>query len=58
MNSNETSFKSSTALAESARYVLGDRVQVQQVVLNLVLNSIEAMGSVATSARLLEISST
>ena len=48
----------STALAESARYVLGDRVQVQQVVLNLVLNSIEAMGSVATSARLLEISST
>jgi signal transduction histidine kinase len=32
-------------------------VQVQQVVLNLVLNSIEAMGSVATSARMLAISS-
>jgi PAS domain S-box-containing protein len=35
--------------------VLGDRVQLQQVVMNLVLNAVEAMSSVAESVRELSI---
>src|SRR5262249_54456203 len=35
-----------TRLADGLLPVQGDRVQVQQVVLNLVLNAVEAMGSV------------
>jgi len=45
-----------TRLAEGPLSVHGDRVQVQQVVLNLVLNAVEAMGSVEAGARELQIS--
>jgi C4-dicarboxylate-specific signal transduction histidine kinase len=40
-----------TRLAEGLFTVQGDRVQVQQVPLNLVLNAVEAMGSVAAEPR-------
>jgi PAS domain S-box-containing protein len=40
-----------TRLAERMHPVQGDRVQVQQVVLNLILNAVEAIGSVAAGAR-------
>jgi len=45
-----------TLLAERMNPVQGDRVQVQQVVLNLILNAIEAIGSVEAGARELLIS--
>ena len=44
-----------TRLAPGLNSVRGDRVQLQQVVLNLVLNGVEAMGSVAEGARTLTI---
>jgi PAS domain S-box-containing protein len=40
-----------TRLAEGLSPVHGDRVQLQQVVLNLILNAVEAMGSIETGAR-------
>jgi PAS domain S-box-containing protein len=44
-----------TRLAGTLPAVWGDRVQLQQVVLNLIMNAIESMGGVATRARLLTI---
>jgi PAS domain S-box-containing protein len=44
-----------TRLADGLFSVQGDRVQVQQVVLNLILNAVEAMGSVEAGARELSI---
>jgi signal transduction histidine kinase len=43
-------------LAEGLLPVHGDRVQLQQVVLNLILNAVEAMGSVEAETRELLIS--
>ena len=45
-----------TRLAEGLLPVLGDRVQLQQVLLNLILNAAEAMSSVEEGARELVIS--
>jgi signal transduction histidine kinase len=45
-----------TRLADGLSPVQGDRVQLQQVVLNLVLNAVEAMGSVEAGTRELSIS--
>ncbi len=45
-----------TRLADGLFPVLGDRVQLQQVLLNLILNAAEAMGSVEEGARKLLIS--
>jgi C4-dicarboxylate-specific signal transduction histidine kinase len=45
-----------TRLSEGLFPVQGDRIQLQQVVLNLILNAVEAMGSVAAGARELLIS--
>jgi PAS domain S-box-containing protein len=47
-----------TRLAEGLCPVHGDRVQLQQVVLNLLLNAVEAMGSVEAAPRELLISTT
>lgn len=46
-----------TELAEPSSSTIGDRVQLQQVVLNLIMNGVEAMSPVADRPRLLRISS-
>jgi PAS domain S-box-containing protein len=54
LTENEVSVR--TRLAEGLLPVQGDRVQVQQVTLNLILNAVEAMGSIEAAARELLIS--
>jgi PAS domain S-box-containing protein len=44
-------------LSEGIPKILADRVQLQQVVLNLMMNAIEAMGSVQNGARILGVNS-
>ena len=44
-------------LATDVPHVLGDRIQLQQVILNLVMNGIEAMGTVTDRSRELLIRS-
>ena len=46
-----------TQLADELPLVLGDRIQLQQVILNLVMNGIEAMGTVTDRSRELLIRS-
>ncbi|MDB5519307.1 MAG: hypothetical protein JWQ17_6065 [Tardiphaga sp.] len=46
-----------THLSTGDRTVFGDRVQLQQVVLNLIMNSIEAMSAVTDRPKVLTISS-
>jgi signal transduction histidine kinase len=45
-----------TRLAQGSLAIHGDRVQLQQVLLNLILNAVEAMGSVEAGPRELLIS--
>jgi predicted ATPase/signal transduction histidine kinase/GAF domain-containing protein len=44
-----------TALSDSLGPIIGDRVQLQQVILNLVMNGIEAMGAVVHRPRMLRV---
>ncbi|WP_050477939.1 ATP-binding protein [Herbaspirillum rhizosphaerae] len=44
-------------LTQENLYAMGDFVQIQQVLLNLVINAIEAMAEIATRTRILSISS-
>ena len=47
-----------TELAAADRPVMGDRVQLQQVLLNLIMNGVEAMRGITERAKELSISST
>ena len=53
MNRHRVSLQ--TQLANDLPGVLGDRIQLQQVILNLILNAIQAMSGVADGPRCLEV---
>jgi len=53
---NHQRWRHQTRLSEELFPIHGDRVQLQQVVLNLLLNAVEAMGSVEAAPRELLIS--
>jgi signal transduction histidine kinase len=44
-------------LPEDVPFVLGDRVQLQQVIMNLIMNGADAMSSIIDRSRILSISS-
>jgi signal transduction histidine kinase len=46
-----------TELMEDLPQVLADRVQLQQVIMNLTMNAVEAMGSITNRARVLRVKS-
>jgi C4-dicarboxylate-specific signal transduction histidine kinase len=46
-----------TRLANDLPFLMGDRIQLQQVILNLVLNAIQAMSGITDGSRELEVSS-
>ena len=46
-----------TQLSDDVPLILGDRIQLQQVILNLIINAIEAMSGVSDGPRELQISS-
>ena len=46
-----------TQLAEGLPLIQGDRVQVQQVILNMIINAIEAMGGIGKRSGALLVSS-
>ena len=46
-----------TRLSNNSLFVLGDRIQLQQVILNLIMNSIEAMSTLNEESRTLFITS-
>jgi C4-dicarboxylate-specific signal transduction histidine kinase len=46
-----------TALSDGLEPIMGDRVQLQQVVLNLIMNGIEAMSAIMRQSRVLRVRS-
>jgi signal transduction histidine kinase len=46
-----------TQLAKEVPLILGDRIQLQQVILNLIINAIEAMSGVGEGPRELQVGS-
>jgi signal transduction histidine kinase len=46
-----------TQLAAAVPRILGDRIQLQQVLLNLIMNAIEALSGVSAGPRALRVSS-
>ena len=46
-----------TALSEGLEPIMGDRVQLQQVILNLIMNGIEAMSAVLHQTPVLRVRS-